>query len=155
MVEPIKDMKELAPVFRRRFEAWVLEANKVLALKGLVVRVTETYRSAERQDYLYALGRNSKGQVIDAKQVVTYTQDSSHEYRIAADWVPYDPKKRVVLYDRAIYGAVYKAVPLGAFGLERYIWESPHVQLAGGQKAAAKLGIKANMPFKDLPKEAR
>jgi len=47
--------------------------------KGLDVMVTETYRTQERQDYLYSQGRTTKG------PVVTWTRNSMHNKRNAFD----------------------------------------------------------------------
>ncbi|MED4888926.1 M15 family metallopeptidase [Lysinibacillus fusiformis] len=41
------------------------------------VFITETYRSQERQKYLYAQGRTRPG------QIVTWTLDSNHKSRLA------------------------------------------------------------------------
>jgi hypothetical protein len=47
-------------------------------------------------------------------------------------------------WDKAVYDAVYKAYPPLRWGCEIYDWESPHIQLRGGQNAARALGIAAN-----------
>ena len=47
--------------------------------EGLEVLITETYRSQERQEYLYTLGRTAEG------NVVTWTTDSEHTKRSAFD----------------------------------------------------------------------
>jgi peptidoglycan L-alanyl-D-glutamate endopeptidase CwlK len=47
--------------------------------QGLKVLITETYRSQERQNYLYAQGRTAKG------QIVTWTKQSRHTSRRAWD----------------------------------------------------------------------
>lgn len=47
--------------------------------EGLDVTVTETYRTQERQDHLYAKGRTSPG------SIVTWTKDSRHTRRNAFD----------------------------------------------------------------------
>ncbi|HWK24693.1 MAG TPA: M15 family metallopeptidase [Ureibacillus sp.] len=54
--------------------------------------ITETYRSQERQDYLYAQGRTSPG------QIVTWTKSSNHKSRLAWDIAVAPPKS---LYDIA------------------------------------------------------
>ena len=46
---------------------------------GLKVRITETYRSQERQNYLYAQGRTRNG------KIVTWTKNSRHTSRRAWD----------------------------------------------------------------------
>lgn len=47
--------------------------------EGLEVLITETYRSQERQEYLYTLGRTAEG------NVVTWTKNSEHTKRSAFD----------------------------------------------------------------------
>ncbi|MBP1917989.1 M15 family metallopeptidase [Youngiibacter multivorans] len=47
--------------------------------QGLDVMVTETYRTQERQDYLYAKGRTAPG------SIVTWTKNSRHTKRNAFD----------------------------------------------------------------------
>lgn len=150
----IKGLDELAPIFRRPAEKWIAAVNARLSTKGLVVRVTETYRTAERQNELFRLGRNAKGQVVDPRKIVTKTLDSSHEYRIALDWVPYSPTTKEVFYNSKIYDEVYANVVLGEYGLERYDWEYPHIQLRGGQAKATKLGLFQNIALGKLPKAA-
>lgn len=62
------DTKELALEFLERCEA-----------EGLPVKIVETYRTQERQDRLYAQGRNEDG------NVVTWTENSMHTKRRAFD----------------------------------------------------------------------
>lgn len=52
--------------------------------------ITETYRSQERQKYLYAQGRTRPG------QIVTWTLDSNHKSRLAWDIAVGPPQS---LYD--------------------------------------------------------
>ena len=47
--------------------------------EGLDVLITETYRTQERQDYLYAQGRTRAGTII------TWTRKSRHTGRLAWD----------------------------------------------------------------------
>lgn len=63
-----KDTKKLAMEFLIRCEE-----------EGLDVRVVETYRTPERQEFLFNQGRTSEG------QVVTWTKDSVHTKRRAFD----------------------------------------------------------------------
>lgn len=51
----------------------------VSAKEGLAVLITETYRTQERQDYLYAQGRTRAG------TIVTWTRKSRHTGRLAWD----------------------------------------------------------------------
>lgn len=67
--------------------------------RGLNVFVTETYRSQERQAYLYAQGRTRPG------QIVTWTLNSYHASGLAFDLAVCPPKS---LYDTATLTAVGK-----------------------------------------------
>ena len=132
MAEPTQDrnLNHLHPTFRKPFEAWLAHARE----SGFKILVYETFRSPERQKYLYALGRT----IPPFGRVVTYTLDSCHRYGIAADLVPLDAKGNALWNG---YDKLYRACPPSAYGLELLSFERPHVQLAGGQARAAKLGI--------------
>lgn len=52
---------------------------EIAEAEGLEVTITETYRTQERQDHLYAKGRTSPG------SIVTWTKDSRHTRRNAFD----------------------------------------------------------------------
>ena len=70
-----KDISELTPAAQT---ACRLFLDKCKAA-GLNVRITETYRSQERQNYLYEQGRSRKG------NIVTWTKNSRHTSRRAWD----------------------------------------------------------------------
>ena len=70
-----RDISELAPNAQKAFKLF-LEKCKENSLK---VRITETYRSQKRQNWLYAQGRIRKG------NVVTWTKNSRHTSRRAWD----------------------------------------------------------------------
>ena len=70
-----RDINELHPVAQKACRLFLAECKK----EGLPVLITETYRSPERQDYLYEQGRTRPG------KVVTWTRDSRHESRMAWD----------------------------------------------------------------------
>jgi peptidoglycan LD-endopeptidase CwlK len=136
MKEPAQNrtLNALHPLFHKPFDQW-LEATRAA---GFNILVYETFRTPERQKYLYAIGRT----IAPIGRVVTYTLDSCHRYGIAADIVPLDAKGRAMWngYDR-----LYKAVPPSAYGLELLDFERPHIQLSGGQARAVKLGIKRDV----------
>lgn len=75
MSSVIKDISELLPNARRACELFMLECGKA----GLKVRITETYRTQERQNELYAQGRTNAG------RIVTWTKKSRHTSRLAWD----------------------------------------------------------------------
>ena len=70
-----RDMKELIPVAQTACKLFMAECEK----KGIPIFITETYRSQDRQDYLYAQGRTRDG------NVVTWTHSSRHTNRRAWD----------------------------------------------------------------------
>lgn len=71
----IKDISALTPTAQTAARAFL----KLCGERGLKVRITETYRSQERQNELYAQGRTKSG------QIVTWTKNSRHTSRRAWD----------------------------------------------------------------------
>ena len=70
-----RDISELTPAAQRACRLFLERC----AQRGLDVFITETYRSQERQDYLYSLGRTRAG------SKVTWTRNSRHTSRRAWD----------------------------------------------------------------------
>ena len=70
-----RDISELTPAAQRACRLFLERC----AQRGLIVFITETYRSQERQDYLYSLGRTRSG------SKVTWTRNSRHTSRRAWD----------------------------------------------------------------------
>ena len=75
VTKTIRDISELAPNAQKACNLFMEECKR----QGLNVLITETYRSQERQDYLYAQGRTRKG------NKVTWTKNSRHTSRRAWD----------------------------------------------------------------------
>ncbi len=75
MSKVIKDLSALLPCAKKAAELFLKECEKA----GLKVRVTETYRTQERQNELYQQGRTKPG------KVVTWTKNSRHTSRRAWD----------------------------------------------------------------------
>lgn len=96
--------------------------------QGLAVFVTETYRSQERQDWLYAQGRTRTG------PVVTWTRHSRHTLRRAFDLAVNPPK---ALYDAATLrqaGKLAQSLGLVWGG----VWNPPdsaHIEVPEGWRA--------------------
>ena len=93
--------------------------------EGLEVVITETYRSQERQEYLYTLGRTAEG------NVVTWTKNSEHTKRSA-----FDIAKNVIGEEYSDRDFFRKAAEIGKrIGLEAgYYWgggrqDMPHFQM--------------------------
>lgn len=70
-----RDISALLPAAQAACRAFLRECER----EGLAVLITETYRTQERQDYLYAQGRTRAG------TIVTWTRKSRHTGRLAWD----------------------------------------------------------------------
>ena len=75
MAAVYKDISQLLPVAQEACKLFLELCEKA----GLKVKLTETYRSQERQNELYAQGRTTPG------QIVTWTKNSRHTSRRAWD----------------------------------------------------------------------
>ena len=71
----IRDIDELLPMAQKACKLFLAECEK----QGLAVLMTETYRTQERQNELYARGRTKLG------KIVTWTKNSRHTSRLAWD----------------------------------------------------------------------
>ncbi|GLC88713.1 M15 family metallopeptidase [Lysinibacillus piscis] len=89
-----RDLAELLPAAQTACRLLFQECYKA----GISnIFITETYRSQERQNYLYAQGRTRPG------QIVTWTLQSNHKSRLAWDIAVGPPQS---LYDVATLGKV-------------------------------------------------
>ena len=73
----IKDINALDPKMKPRAEAFLKKCKEL----GVNIAITETKRSKERQQYLYAQGRTRPG------NIVTWTLQSNHILGLAMDIV--------------------------------------------------------------------
>lgn len=73
-----RDINELSPVAQKAIRLFLKECEK----EGLNVLITETYRSQERQDYLFKQGREAP---YLNKAEVTWVTESKHTSRNAWD----------------------------------------------------------------------
>lgn len=130
-MEPRQDrnLDHLHPDFRSRLEQWLAAASKA----GFDILVYETFRTPERQKWLFEAGR----QRPPFGRYLTYTMDSCHRYGLAADLVVL--VSGVADWDG--YDKLYKAVDPKPFGLELLDFERPHIQIEGGQGYARSHGI--------------
>lgn len=71
----IRDINQLLPMAQKACRLFLAECEK----EGLTVLITETYRTQERQNELYAQGRTKSG------KKVTWTKNSRHTSRLAWD----------------------------------------------------------------------
>lgn len=75
MTSICKDISELTPNAQKACNLFLSECRE----RGLKVLITETYRSQQRQNYLYEQGRSRSG------KIVTWTKNSRHTSRRAWD----------------------------------------------------------------------
>jgi len=130
-MEPKQDrnLDHLHPLFREPFENWLAAVEAA----GYDLLVYETFRTPQRQAWLYDAGRKRS----PYGRYLTYTLDSLHRYGCAADSVVQKNGEA----DWNGYKQLYADAPPEQFGLERLDFEQPHVQLGGGQARARELGI--------------
>lgn len=81
-------LAEVHPVLRTRVQALLADMLE----RRIPILVTDGYRSYVEQMALYNRGRNLKGEIVDAKAVVTKAKPgmSMHQYGLAVDLVPDD-----------------------------------------------------------------
>ena len=133
MSEPkrINDLNELRPDFKAAFLKWYNAANRYMANIGYAVGITETYRTQERQEWLYKQGR-VQGFGTPGRPV-TWTKDSNHGYRIAADF--HIKQGNVAKWDISLYQMLYENVPPEDYGLESLApTEWAHLQIKDADK---------------------
>ncbi|MED3549945.1 M15 family metallopeptidase [Cytobacillus praedii] len=105
-----RDINELHSVAQVACKLFLEECKKA----GLDIFITETYRSQERQDYLYSQGRSRPG------KIVTWTLKSNHKSRLAWDIACNKPS----LYDAATLkkaGLIAMNLGIGWGG----VWKTP------------------------------
>lgn len=116
-----RDLGELLPEVRKGAEILLTECKR----QGLDIIITETYRSQERQDYLFEQGRTRPG------KKVTWTKNSFHTTRRAFDVcqnVKGDEYNPIVLMKVAHLAKMMGFNP-GAYWKKQDI---PHIQLDVG-----------------------
>ena len=108
--------------------------------QGLDVMVTETYRTQERQDYLYSQGRTAEG------SVVTWTRNSMHSKRNA-----FDIAKNLAGHEYDDVDFFRQCAEIGeSIGLEAgFYWENgqqdmPHFQMSTFGKVTYPEGYQKN-----------
>ena len=79
MIEMCRDLNELNPKVKELAEALL----KLCEKEGLNIKIGETYRSIERQDYLYAQGRTRPGNIVTNAR--GSSMSSYHQWRLAFD----------------------------------------------------------------------
>lgn len=80
MVEASRDLHKLHPIVKQNVELFLAFCKK----KGIKIGISETYRTIERQDYLYSLGRTEAGPIrTNAKGS---SMSSYHQWGLAVDF---------------------------------------------------------------------
>lgn len=120
------DINELHPKVKELAEKLVKEAKA----QGLNVKVIDTYRSKERQDYLYEQGRTRPGSIVtNAKGS---EMSSYHNWRLAFDCIQNLPGKE---YDTAFLnklGKIGQSLGLEWGGGWSGFSDAPHFQYTFG-----------------------
>lgn len=115
-----RDLDLLRPDFRGNLERYFAAVKQHFPQYGIGVH--ETYRSPERQRWLFEQGRSRPG------IVKTWTLDSNHQYGIAADW--HLLQDNFAVWDSQIYASIYEVLPPHEYGLESLApAEYVHLQL--------------------------
>ncbi len=125
-----RKLEDLRPVVKAKCEAHIAACKA----EGIDILITCTYRDAEEQNRLYAIGRTTPGRkVTNAK-----AGQSFHNYRLAYDLVPLQGGKPVwktdgeegKLWERV--GKLGEAQGLEWAGRWTKFREFPHLQYTGG-----------------------
>jgi len=123
ITKPCRDLNELLPEVKKGAELFLEECKR----QGLNVLITETYRSQERQNYLYEQGRTRPG------KKVTWTKKSKHTSRRAFDICKNVRGKEYDNSDGFFKKCADIAVSIGFTA--GYYWDKqdmPHIQLDVG-----------------------
>lgn len=131
MLEPKqnRNLDELNAKFKSNLTRFINAFNGFYAGK-YKMGVSESFRTLDRQRYLYSLNNPARGiWKTNADGVLTY---SMHYYRIAADLFVTN-RFGATDYNYRTWRAFYQAIKPGIYGLETIPQELVHVQLAGSQ----------------------
>lgn len=113
----VRSLDELKPVAKLACQTFLKECEKA----GIDIFITETYRSQQRQNYLYEQGRTRSG------NKVTWTRNSRHTSRLAWDIACNKPS----LYDVATIkkaGAIAKKLGI-TWGGDWKTPDMPHFEV--------------------------
>jgi len=115
-----RDLAELLPAAQTACRLLFQECYKA-GIKNIFI--TETYRSQERQKYLYAQGRTRPG------QIVTWTLDSNHKSRLAWDIAVGPPQSLYDVVTLNRVGAIAKKLGIEWGGTWTNAIDRPHFQV--------------------------
>ncbi|WP_342512242.1 peptidoglycan-binding protein [Sporosarcina sp. FSL K6-1522] len=127
-----RDINALHPVAQQACRLFLQECEKA----GVKIFITETYRSQERQNYLYAQGRTRPG------KIVTWTLNSNHKSKLAWDIAVIPPANLydVVTLNRA--GAIARKLGITWGGDWKYNIDRPHFEVKSSWRAPANDTVK-------------
>ncbi|MGG2111899.1 M15 family metallopeptidase [Lysinibacillus pakistanensis] len=134
-----RDLAELLPAAQTACRLLFQECYKA-GIKNIFI--TETYRSQERQKYLYAQGRTRPG------QIVTWTLDSNHKSRLAWDIAVGPPQSLYDVTTLTRVGAIARKLGITWGGDWVGSIDRPHFEVKGSWKIPVgyMLGGKLNVP---------
>ena len=112
----VTDLALVAPWFQVRLEKALSDSR----LSGLGLNVFESFRTPERQDFLYAQGRTTPGRKVTSARAWR----SYHQYGVAADVVFYKDRKWSWEGPWDLVHEVFES-----YGFETLDFEKPHVQI--------------------------
>lgn len=115
-----RDISELLPAAQTACRLLFQECFKA-GIKNIFI--TETYRSQERQKYLYAQGRTRQG------QIVTWTLDSNHKSRLAWDIAVCPPQSLYDVTTLSRVGAIAKKLGITWGGDWKAKIDRPHFEV--------------------------
>ncbi len=134
-----RDLTELLPAAQTACRLLFQECFKA-GIKNIFI--TETYRSQERQNYLYAQGRTRPG------QIVTWTLVSNHKSRLAWDIAVGPPHSLYDVNTLTRVGAIARKLGITWGGTWTSNIDRPHFEVKANWKMPAgyKLEGKLNVP---------
>lgn len=124
------DLNELHPYVKVLAEKLVAEAKA----QGLNIKVIDTYRSVERQNYLYAQGRTEPGSIVTNANGSDKT--SYHQWRLAFDCIQNVPGKEYDSNVLAKLGKIGQSIGLEWGGGWSGFKDAPHFQYTYGLSIA-------------------
>lgn len=127
-MQPNRDLGSLSPIMLYPFREWRAAAQAWVP--HVKLRVSEARRSAERQAFLWAQGRQPP---YLGKPKVTWERESLHQWGLAVDW--FVERDGVAVWDRASYEHIYRLVPPEDFGLRSFATDLVHLEFYFGDAA--------------------
>jgi len=140
-----RDLAELLPTAQTACRLLFQECYKA-GIKNIFI--TETYRSQERQKYLYAQGRTRPG------QIVTWTLDSNHKSRLAWDIAVGSPQSLYDVVTLNRVGAIAKKLGIEWGGTWTKAIDRPHFEvkptwlMPKGYKLEGQVIVPSNSKYK-------